>query len=142
MSKMNQKKTVPATLTIEYEQLLQRVGKTLHRGRQRVAAALKKESVITYWEIGRDIIEHEQGGKEKADYGTNVLSRLARDLTERYGRGFSRSNVVYMRKLYMTYPNSQTLSDQSKHTFMSWKYSCFDIKRTQAKAVDILANAV
>lgn len=75
MSKMNQKKTVPATLTIEYE----------------------------------------QGGKEKADYGTNVLSRLARlarDLTERYGRGFSRSNVVYMRKLYMTHPNSQTLSDQ------------------------------
>ena len=112
MSKMNQKKTVPATLTIEYEQLLQRVGKTLHRGRQRVAAALKKDSVITYWEIGRDIIEYEHGGKEKADYGTNVLSRLARDLTERYGRGFSRSNVVYMRKLYMTYPNSQTLSDQ------------------------------
>ena len=102
MSKMNQKKTVPATLTIEYE----------------------------------------QGGKEKADYGTNVLSRLARDLTERYGRGFSRSNVVYMRKLYMTYPNSQTLPDQSEHMFMPWKYSCFDIKRTQAKAVDILANAV
>ena len=96
----------------EYEELLLKVGTTLEKGRSRVAAALKTIMVDTYWEIGRDIVEYEQDGHEKAEYGSEVLSRLSQDLTNRYGKGFSRSNVVYMRKLYNVYPNRQTLSDQ------------------------------
>lgn len=96
----------------EYEKLLLKVGTTLEKGRSRVAAALKTIMVDTYWEIGRDIVEYEQDGHEKAEYGSEVLSRLSQDLTNRYGKGFSRSNVVYMRKLYNVYPNRQTLSDQ------------------------------
>lgn len=68
--------------------------------------------VDIYWKIGRDIVEYEQDGHEKAEYGSEVLSRLSQDLTNRYGKGFSRSNVVYMRRLYNVYPNRQTLSDQ------------------------------
>lgn len=96
----------------DYEELLLKVGTTLEKGRSRVAAALKTIMVDTYWEIGRDIVEYEQDGHEKAEYGSEVLSRLSQDLTNRYGKGFSRSNVVYMRKLYNVYPNRQTLSDQ------------------------------
>jgi len=70
-----------------------------------------------YWEIGRQIVEYEQHGNERAEYGSDVLNRLSRDLTDRYGKGFSHSNVAYMRRLYLTYQKSQTLSD-----FLTWSY--------------------
>ena len=60
-------------------------------------------------------MEFEQAGSTKAEYGSELLKRLSRDLTDIYGKGFSRSNLVYMRKLFLTYPKSQTLSD-----FLSW----------------------
>ena len=96
----------------EYNLLLSRVGDALQRGRSRLSSALKSIMVETYWEIGRDIVEFEQNGNAKSEYGSEVLDRLSKDLTERYGKGFSRSNVVYIRKLYLVYPNSQALSDQ------------------------------
>ena len=54
--------------------------------------------VRTYWEIGRQIVEYKQHGNEKAEYGSDVLNRLFRDLTDRYGKGFSHSNV-YMKRM-------------------------------------------
>ncbi len=95
----------------EYESLLQNVGNALSRGRQRVASYIGTQTVRTYWEIGKYIVEYEQNGHEKAEYGSDILNRLSRDMTDRYGKGFSHSNVVYMRKLYLAYPKSQTLSD-------------------------------
>ena len=73
--------------------------------------------VRTYWDIGRQIVEYEQLGNPKAEYGFDVLNRLPRDLTKRYGKGFSHSNVIYMQRQYLTYPKSQTLSD-----FLSWSH--------------------
>lgn len=101
----------------EYSKLIQQVGETLENGRHKVVSAVNSAMVQTYWEIGRQIVEYEQNGHEKAEYGSDVLNRLSRDLTERYGRGFSHSNIVYMRKLYLTYQKSQTLSDQ-----LSWSH--------------------
>lgn len=101
----------------EYSKLIQQVGETLENGRHKVVSAVNSAMVQTYWEIGRHIVEYEQNGHEKAEYGSDVLNRLSRDLTERYGRGFSHSNIVYMRKLYLTYQKSQTLSDQ-----LSWSH--------------------
>ena len=95
----------------EYNALLKHVGDTLERGRQRVAAAVGSVMVRTYWEIGRQIVEYEQQGNAKAEYGSDVVNRLSRDLTNRYGKGFSHSNIIYMRRLYLIYPKSQTLSD-------------------------------
>ena len=95
----------------EYDRLLRNVGETFEHGRQQAVYAVNSTMVRTYWEIGRQIVEYEQHGNEKAEYGSDVLNRLSRDLTERYGKGFSHSNVVYMRKFYLTYPKSQTLSD-------------------------------
>ena len=94
----------------EYEYLLQNVGDALSRGRQRVASYIGTQTVRTYWEIGKYIVEYEQNGNEKAEYGTNLLKRLSRDLTDRYGSGFGMSNVNKMRKMYIEYPILQTLS--------------------------------
>ena len=99
----------------EYKALLQHVGKTLESGRSKALAAVNSAAVATYWEIGRNIVEYEQAGSAKAEYGSELLRRLSRDLTEIYGKGFSHSNLIYMRKLFLAYPKSQTLSD-----FLSW----------------------
>ena len=66
--------------------------------------------VLTYWKIGQHIVEFEQDGKEKAGYGTQLFERLSKDLTTLYGKRFSRSNLVYMRKMYLYFPICETLS--------------------------------
>lgn len=98
------------TQNTPYEGLLQEIGQALHTARQQAAQAVNTLLVQTYWHIGQHIVEFEQGGKEKADYGSSLLDRLSRDLTQRHGKGFSRSNVFYMRKLYLSFQNSETLS--------------------------------
>ena len=103
------------TVNSNYQELLTHVGDTLEQGRSRAAAAVNSAVVATYWEIGRQIVEYEQGGSAKADYGSALLKKLSADLTTLYGKGFSHSNLIYMRKLYLTYPKSQTLSD-----FLNW----------------------
>jgi hypothetical protein len=64
----------------------------------------------TYWEIGRQIVEFEQGGKSRAEYGDELLARLAADLTAKHGRGFSRSNLQQMRLLFLGWEICQTPS--------------------------------
>ena len=60
-----------------------------------------------YWLLGHRIIEFEQSGQERAEYGTALIGRLAADLTRRFGRGFSRQNIQYMRLFYLSYPPDQ-----------------------------------
>ena len=90
---------------------MKQVGDTLERGRQKLVVAVASVMVQIYWEIGRQLVEYEQNEKEKADYGSDVLNRLSHDLTNRYGRGFNRGNIFYMRKIFLTYPKVQTLSE-------------------------------
>ncbi len=101
----------------DYEQLIRQVGETLDKGRKSVASAINASMVITYWEIGRHIVEYEQSGHETAEYGSNTLKKLSRDLTDRYGKGFSWSNTYRMRQLYIGYPNFATLSQN-----LSWSH--------------------
>ena len=96
--------------SVEYQQLIDNVGMLLHDARQRVATAINTELVVTYWHIGRYIVEYEQKGNERAEYGSNLLNRLSKDLTDKYGKGFGKSNLIYIRKLYLTFPKSGTLS--------------------------------
>ena len=96
-----------------YNQLIDNVGVALQEGRRNVATAINHAIVRTYWQIGQYIVEYEQRGNERAEYGSNLLNRLSKDLTERYGEGFGRSNVFYIRKLYIEYPKVQTLSELS-----------------------------
>lgn len=101
----------------DYDELLRRVGDVLQKGRDTIAAAVNSAIVQSYWEIGQYIVEYEQKGHAKAEYGSDVLNRLSRDLTDRYGKGFSRSNVFYMRKMYSTYPELGKLS-----SLLSWSH--------------------
>ena len=105
------------TTNHDYQELLRHVGDALEDGRSRAAAAVSTAVVMTYWHIGRQIVEYEQGGSEKAVYGSELLKKLSRDLTDLYGSGFSQSNVNKMRKLYLTYPILQTVSAK-----LSWSH--------------------
>ena len=93
-----------------YQQLLNLIGKCLALGRQRAFEHLNAALVESYWQIGRYIVEFEQEGKERADYGSQLLPLLSRDLKAAYGNGFSRSNLQYMCLFYLKYENCQTLS--------------------------------
>ena len=101
----------------DYRELIQRVGQDLEAGRQQLVTAVNNAMVRTYWTIGQHIVEYEQKGKNKAEYGTFLLKQLSKDLSERYGEGFGHSNLIYIRKLYLAYPKSQTLS-----YFLSWSH--------------------
>lgn len=93
-----------------YQELIDHIGVLLHEGRQKAAQSVNTILVHTYWEIGRYIVEFEQNGNERAEYGTQLFERLSKDLSQAYGKGFSRSNLLYMRKLYLCFPISETLS--------------------------------
>ena len=114
---MSSNEVTPVAMDEEYNGLLKQVGKTLEGGRGKLVSAVNSIMVQTYWEIGRHIVEFEQNGHEKAEYGSDVLNRLSRDLTEQYGKGFSRGNIFYMRKLFLTYPKVQTVSE-----LLSWSH--------------------
>lgn len=94
----------------QYNDLIQKIGNLLHAGRQKAAQAVNTILVQTYWEIGRYIVEFEQKGNTRAEYGSQLFERLSKDLIANYGKGFSRSNLLYMRKLYISFPISETLS--------------------------------
>ena len=95
---------------IDYKQLIDKIGITYQSAKTKIISAINTEMLYAYWQIGREIIEFEQGGKLKAEYGKQLLINLAKDLTYNHGQGFSRSNLQYMRLLYQYYPICQTLS--------------------------------
>ena len=101
----------------QYQELVSDIGGLLANARQHIASSVNTILVETYWQIGRYIVEYEQKGAERAEYGSNLLNRLSNDLTLKYGKGFGKSNLLYMRKLYITFPKSGTLSH-----LLSWSH--------------------
>ncbi|MDX9988265.1 PDDEXK nuclease domain-containing protein [Thiothrix unzii] len=100
-----------------YDALIATITSTYDQGRLRAVQAVNVQLLETYWQIGRHIVEFEQAGSAKAGYGKSLIKQLATDLTLRFGKGFSRSNLVYMRQLYKYYPKSQKPSHQ-----LSWSH--------------------
>ena len=115
MSRMMKKKN--SITQRNYQKLLASIGGLLQQARQRVFQEVNSILVKTYWEIGRHIVLYEQKSKEKADYGSELLDRISHDLKNKYGKGFSRSNIFNFRRFYLTYPKIQTLSG-----FFSWSH--------------------
>ncbi len=97
---------------LPYQQLITEIGSLLQGGRQQAAQAVNTILVQTYWHIGQHIVEVEQNGNERAEYGTQLFERLSKDLTLAYGKGFSRSNLFQIRLFYIKFPIVQTLSGQ------------------------------
>ena len=83
--------------------LFDRVAAILDEARSSVMRTVNTTMVIAYWQIGREIVEEVQQGKNRADYGDQILESLSASLTEKYGRGFSTTNLRYFRTFYVTY---------------------------------------
>ena len=99
-----------------YPVLLQEISALLDEARRSAVRSVNTILTAAYWEIGRRIVKFEQGGRKRADYyGEEILDKLVKDLQQRFGRGFGRSNLFQMRAFYLAYSNIiQTPSGQSK----------------------------
>ena len=100
----------------KYNDLLNNIGQAIETARQNAVKAVNTELVKANWEIGRHIVEFEQHGHERAEYGSDLLARLSKDLKLRYGKGFGRRNVLDMRRFYLAYSKWQTVSAK-----LSWR---------------------
>jgi len=100
-----------------YQSLLGKISEVYTSGQIRATQAVNAHITETYWQIGHDIVEFEQGGSIRAEYGKRLVVSLARDLSLRHGKGFSRSNVMMMKAFYLAFPKVQTLSGQ-----LSWSH--------------------
>jgi hypothetical protein len=106
------KKNAPAKLA-GYDGLFADVARVIEEARRTSARSVNAVMTATYWLVGRRIIEQEQGGRARADYGEALLKRLSADLTAGFGRGLSERNLEQMRAFHLGWPISQTLSAKS-----------------------------
>lgn len=93
-----------------------RIRSILAAARAKAYNSINFAMVEAYWEIGKSIVE-KQGGNPTAEYGTHLLQGLSIQLTEDFGKGFTVTNLKYMRQFYLTFPNHHTLCDQ-----LSWSH--------------------
>ncbi|NTU41729.1 MAG: DUF1016 domain-containing protein [Nitrospirales bacterium] len=100
-----------------YRDLLERISDTYIQGRIGAMQTVNSHLIKTYWQVGRHIVEFEQGGKIRADYGKALIASLAKDLSLRHGKGFSRSNLIRVRQFYLAYQKGATLSQ-----LLSWSH--------------------
>ncbi len=99
------------------DKLFHSIKEIILHARQRVYRMVNSSLLDTYWQIGYQIVENEQDGNARADYGKSVLKNLAVQLTEEFGKGFDDSNLRNMRSFYLAFPNRDTLRHE-----LSWSH--------------------
>jgi predicted nuclease of restriction endonuclease-like (RecB) superfamily len=99
--------------------LINEIKEVLQTARQNAARQVNNELLTAYWNIGRILIEYEQGNKYRAEYGKHTLKELSKALLAEFGKGFSVSNIQFMRRFYQTYAIQQTVSVE-----LSWSHYC------------------
>ena len=104
------------------EQLFDEISRLIDESRKQVAKTLNTAMVYTYYGIGQYIVEFEQGGKERAAYGKEVLKRLSARLTEQYGKGWSEDNLENCRKLFLNYSITEPMVRKSHTLFLPWSH--------------------
>ena len=126
---MSKNETIPIN-----QSFLENVSKVLAQARKNAKTAVNLAMVYAYYEIGRMIVEEEQHGQNRAAYGKQILQELSKYLSEKYGKGFSTTNLKQMRQFYTVYSQdqiSQTLSDQFENLpavstgrkfYLSWSH--------------------
>lgn len=103
----------------QYQQLVNNISSLWAQAKENAVVAINTELLESNWRIGQYIVEFEQKGNERAEYGKRLLTSLAKDLTIKNGKGFNRSNLTYMRKLYLAFPKCGTLSHK-----LTWSHYC------------------
>src|SRR5579872_1497641 len=99
MAKRN-KSAMPTRIS-GYDGLLGEITEILDVSRRATVRSINSILTATYWEIGRRVVEFEQRGELRAEYGDELMQRLAHDLSKRHGRGFSDRNLLNMRTFYV-----------------------------------------
>ncbi|MDN3694231.1 PDDEXK nuclease domain-containing protein [Chryseobacterium tructae] len=109
---------LPSNLFISIKQLIENAKRSIVRN-------INTAIVLTYFEIGKVIIENEQDGKDRAEYAKETLKNLSQQLTKEFGRGYSVDNLQWMRKFYLTYQNriSEKYETVSRNSFFSLSWS-------------------
>lgn len=109
-----------------YDGLVSQISNTYNEGYQATVIAVNSNMVKTYWKIGQYIVDYEQKGK----YDTSLLENLSRDLVQLHGKGFSRSNLNYMRLFYKCYPIFETVSHKLNRSHI---IKLFPLKSKESK---------
>jgi len=99
--------------------IINQIKNLIFEARQNIERHVNTTMLITYWTVGRIIVEFEQNGNIKAEYGKKLLKNLSKELTRELGSGFSVSNMQFMRRLYLEYQKQQTLSVK-----LNWSHYC------------------
>lgn len=116
---------------VEIQTLYDEIKSVLMQSRARAYSAVSSAMVTAYWSIGKLIVEHEQSGDERAEYGKAILEGLAERLTVDFGKGFDYRNLAYMRKFYRLFPNVNALRSE-----LTWTHyrSLLRVESEQARA--------
>lgn len=99
------------------EELYILIRKVLNEAKQNISRTVNSTMVHAYWQVGKYIVEYEQQGKERAEYGKGVINELSNKLVDEFGNGFTITNLKYMRQLYLIFPIGHALRDQ-----LSWTH--------------------
>ena len=97
-------------------QFYEQIKRILSEARNKVYQTANFAMVEAYWNIGKSIVE-QQDGYEKAEYGSRLIAELSKQMTVDFGKGFTPTNLKYMRQFYLTFPNSHALRDE-----LSWTH--------------------
>ncbi len=92
--------------------LLSRIASLYTDGQTAAVRSVQRALLLTYWQIGQTIVEFDQHGQARASYGSKLMTQLSTDLSVKFGKGFSRSNLNTMRLLFIKYDDKTVLSDK------------------------------
>src|SRR5271157_3138793 len=105
--------TKMATIPENYNKILAGIVELLKTARSSAARNVNTLMTATYWEIGRRIVQSEQAGQKRAEYGNVLIQRLAKDLSASFGKGFGPRNLAQMRSFYLAWPRDKILQTLS-----------------------------
>ena len=99
--------------------MIEEIKNIIISSRNKIAYEVNNTMLLAYLNVGRIIVENEQNGNIKAEYGKQIMKELSKELRKSLGTGFSVSNLFNMRRLYIIYPKFQTVSGK-----LSWSHYC------------------
>ena len=95
---------------MNYQAIITDIKDIISSGQKIAYNATNKAMIHTYWHVGKRIVEQEQSGNERAQYGQALIDALADELTKEYGKSFSKRNLQYFRKFYLAFPDEQIVN--------------------------------
>ena len=108
------------TIATNFSQVVNDIKQIIDTGRNAAYAAVDATMIATYWNIGRRIVEEEQHGQERAQYGKELIKTLAKELTHEYGSGYSDRYLRAFRQFYLVMPNYQIW--KSRFPNLTWTH--------------------